>query len=532
MPGRLAFLQSIPRDAKILIFSNAFRSFSSALLAVAFPIYLSKIGVSPVLIGLTFMGIILFSAIRSLVEGIIADRLGRKPVLLFIAASLVVGGAIFIVTTNITILLIAAILFTVGGSITYTPAEIALLGDKVSDGNRTMAYSINATLATAASILGSFAGALPDALQKLGLPEILAYQQIFVVFAAVGAVCLILFVLLKEVKSEPHPEDSAPPTEQDLSERKFLLRWSSVVAFDEIGGSFNNLLSYWYYLRFGVGPAEIGLITGLGRFIATLSFALGLRMAKRFGTIRATVMSRVPIFIINFLTPFMPSFAIVAASRLLMSVFSDIDVPLRHSYIMGVTKSRSRASTYGVVQVVSRFTSAGAPAITGYLYEFVSLSFPFYGAGFFQFASAASMYLFFKDVKPPEERQASGSDLAANVSLIMGRLIYPLPRIGCHVDRSQTAEERQAPIVRTDIAIETAGISLANNNLEGIPRLLRLGRGTMRIVKLNIAFALTVNAIGIVLSAAGVVTPLTASIIHESNALLVMLNSLRLLRVD
>jgi len=41
-----------------------------------------------------------------------------------------------------------------------------------------------------------------------------------------------------------------------------------------------------------------------------------------------------------------------------------------------------------------------------------------------------------------------------------------------------------------------------------------------------------VNAIGIALSAMGLVTPLTASIIHESNALLVMLNSLRLLRVD
>ncbi|MCX6655613.1 MAG: MFS transporter, partial [Candidatus Bathyarchaeota archaeon] len=141
------------------------------------------------------------------------------------------------------------------------------------------------------------------------------------------------------------------------------------------------------------------------RFIAALSFALGLKMAKRFGTIRATAMSRMPIFIINFLTPFMPSFAFVAASRLLMSVFSDIDVPLRQSYIMGVTRSRVRASTYGVVQVVSRFTSAGAPAITGYLYEFVSLSFPFYGAGFFQFASAATMYLLFKDIKPPEERK-------------------------------------------------------------------------------------------------------------------------------
>ena len=68
--------------------------------------------------------------------------------------------------------------------------------------------------------------------------------------------------------------------------------------------------------------------------------------------------------------------------------------------------------------------------------------------------------------------------------------------------------------------------------LEGVPRLLRIGRETMKNVKLNIAFALTVNAIGIALSAMGLVTPLTASIIHESNALLVMLNSLRLLRVD
>ena len=84
----------------------------------------------------------------------------------------------------------------------------------------------------------------------------------------------------------------------------------------------------------------------------------------------------------------------------------------------------------------------------------------------------------------------------------------------------------------TDIAIETAGITLANNRLEGVPRLLRLGRETMKIVKLNIAFALVVNAIGIFLSAVGVVNPLTASIIHEGNALLVMLNSLRLLRVD
>ena len=84
----------------------------------------------------------------------------------------------------------------------------------------------------------------------------------------------------------------------------------------------------------------------------------------------------------------------------------------------------------------------------------------------------------------------------------------------------------------TDIAMETAGITLSTNSLDRVPKLLRIGRETMRIVKLNIAFAMLVNAVGIVLSASGVVSPLVASVIHEGNALLVMFNSLRLLRVD
>lgn len=84
----------------------------------------------------------------------------------------------------------------------------------------------------------------------------------------------------------------------------------------------------------------------------------------------------------------------------------------------------------------------------------------------------------------------------------------------------------------TDIAIETVGITLATNNLDRVPKLLRIGRATMRVVKLNIAFALIVNAAGITLSVLGVISPLAASVIHEGNALLVMLNALRLLKVD
>jgi len=84
----------------------------------------------------------------------------------------------------------------------------------------------------------------------------------------------------------------------------------------------------------------------------------------------------------------------------------------------------------------------------------------------------------------------------------------------------------------TDMAIETAGVVLATDDLRAIPKLLRIGSSTMTVIKQNLVFAMAVNVIGIGLSVTGIIPPLIASMIHESNALIVMLNSLRLLRVD
>ncbi|MDR2203996.1 MAG: HAD-IC family P-type ATPase [Nitrososphaerota archaeon] len=83
----------------------------------------------------------------------------------------------------------------------------------------------------------------------------------------------------------------------------------------------------------------------------------------------------------------------------------------------------------------------------------------------------------------------------------------------------------------TEVAIETAGVVLVSDDLAKLSRILKIGKTTMLIIKQNIGFALVVNIIGIVLSSQGLISPLMASIIHESNALIVIANSLRLLRV-
>ena len=84
----------------------------------------------------------------------------------------------------------------------------------------------------------------------------------------------------------------------------------------------------------------------------------------------------------------------------------------------------------------------------------------------------------------------------------------------------------------TDVAIETAGIVLATDDLNLVPKLFRISQATIRIIKTNIAIAMIVNILGIALSTYGILPPLLASIVHESNALVGLFNSLRLLRVD
>lgn len=84
----------------------------------------------------------------------------------------------------------------------------------------------------------------------------------------------------------------------------------------------------------------------------------------------------------------------------------------------------------------------------------------------------------------------------------------------------------------TDIAIETADIALMTDELEKIPTAIRLSRKALLVIKENIAFALVFNTVLVFLSAQGWVTMILGAVMHQASSLLVILNSMRLLRKD
>lgn len=90
----------------------------------------------------------------------------------------------------------------------------------------------------------------------------------------------------------------------------------------------------------------------------------------------------------------------------------------------------------------------------------------------------------------------------------------------------------------TDVAIESAGITLVKGNLQGIVRAIHLSRGTMRNIRQNLFWAFAYNALGVPL-AAGVLypffgillSPIIAAAAMSFSSVSVIGNALRLQKV-
>jgi Cd2+/Zn2+-exporting ATPase len=84
--------------------------------------------------------------------------------------------------------------------------------------------------------------------------------------------------------------------------------------------------------------------------------------------------------------------------------------------------------------------------------------------------------------------------------------------------------------VGTDVAIETADIALMTDEIEKIPALIQLSRKALRVIKENLIFAIVFNTIMVFLSAQGWISMILGAVMHQASSLLVILNSMRLLR--
>lgn len=83
--------------------------------------------------------------------------------------------------------------------------------------------------------------------------------------------------------------------------------------------------------------------------------------------------------------------------------------------------------------------------------------------------------------------------------------------------------------IGSDIAIDAADIALVDDAVAKLPRLVALGKHTMRTIKLNLTFAMTVNVVATLLAVLGMLGPVVGALVHNVGSVLVILNSALLL---
>jgi len=81
----------------------------------------------------------------------------------------------------------------------------------------------------------------------------------------------------------------------------------------------------------------------------------------------------------------------------------------------------------------------------------------------------------------------------------------------------------------TDVAIETADVTLMNDDIAGVADFMRMSAKVLRRIKLNIFFSMIYNVIGLALSVVGLMTPIAAVIFQEAGCVTVVISSTLLL---
>jgi MFS family permease len=414
--GRLlpeaAALRTLSPDGRLLFAARSLRMFAFGLLSVILALYLNELGYDERAIGLLFTGMLFGDAVISLWIATLADRIGRRRMLILGSGLMLVGGLVFSMTGHPVVLALAAVFATLSPNGAeagpFLSIEQAALPQATTDRFRTTVFAWYNLIAMLAKATGALmAGVLAAVMQQNGMTAFASYRLTVMTYAVLSAALGLLFVRLSpavEVSAVP-PAGRMRPLLGLHQSRRTVMKLSALFLVDAFGGGLilQSLVVYWLYVRFGAEPIALGSIFFGVNLLGGLSALAAARLASRFGLINTMVWTHIPSNLLLILIPFMPSLPLAVFLLLMRASISQMDVPTRQSYTMAVVAPDERSTAAGVTSIVRSLGSALAPAITGVLFSASLLGVPFIAAGVVKILYDLALYHNFRTLRPPEE---------------------------------------------------------------------------------------------------------------------------------
>ncbi len=393
-------------DTRILFVTRAVRTFAYGLLAVILALFLAARGFSDTEIGIVFTLTLVGDALLSLGVGAVADRFGRRRVLVASCVAVVVAGLVFAATDSAIVLTIAAVIGTISPSGAevgpFLSIEQAAITQEVSDAQRTRVFGFYQLTGSLSNAFGALAGGwIARAVIRHGHRELDAFRVVLLLYAALGLVMAVLFLRLSPSVEPRHHHRTGVGLHRS---RRAVTTLAALFAVDSFGSGLavQTLLAYWLHRRFDADVGTLGTIFFATNTVAGFSALLSAPIAKRFGLVNTMVWTHIPGNILLIAFPFMPTLGLSVAALLGRFLVAQMDVPARTSYMMAIVDDDERSAASTLANQAKLVGASLGPAAAGLMGMSAA---PFVVAGVLKIVYDLSLYRLFRRVRPPEERE-------------------------------------------------------------------------------------------------------------------------------
>lgn len=363
---------------------------------------------------LTLVGDVILGTFLTL----IADRVGRRKILLAGSVLMVMTGVILATLENFWILLFAAVIGVVsatGGDFgPFRSIEESVLSQLTTPQTRSDVLAWYVTLSAWGSSIGSeTSGRFIEYFQhRPGWTLREAYHAIFWVYAIMGVVNVVFVLLLTndceadggmekqysqvaqadsnqpgdsfEMTDGPERADIAAQAPRVASGGSWISRWMGnisaptlkvvwklwvLLAIDSLADGMTpySLTTYYMDIKFHPSKASLGDAVSISYFLQAVGGMFAGPLARKIGLVNTMVFTHIPSSAAVLLFPWPSAFWMTVALLFLRSGLNNMDQAPRTALIAAIVRPDERTAVMGITSMLRTLAATAGPMVTGFL---------------------------------------------------------------------------------------------------------------------------------------------------------------------
>jgi MFS family permease len=423
---------------------------------------------------LTLAGDVVLGTILTL----IADKVGRRKILLGGSCLMILSGTVFAVFENFWILLFAAVIGVIsatGGDFgPFRSIEESIVSQLTSPSTRSDVLSWYVTFSSLGSSVGSeISGRLVHYLESRdGWATKDAYHTMFFMYTAMGIINFLLVLCLSkncelqhqqlsseasqaeeteimlasdsesdtlEGEEEPNTSTTAKPYRPynsnepsrikkalnffssrfaDISRptRAIMYKLWFLLALDSIADGMvpYSLTNYYMDEKFHLPKSTLGDISSVAYLCASFSTIFAAPLARRLGLVNTMVFTHVPSSTAVLLFPFPNSVVLTVILFFVRTGLNNMDQAPRSAFIAAAVKPEERTAVMGITTMLRTLASTAGPFITGILAGNNRFWIAFVVAGACRLAYDFGLYAMFINIRLHEHEGEESTNIATS----------------------------------------------------------------------------------------------------------------------